>query len=114
MRRHDMNWARRMRRLLAWFATLKGAIVVVLLALAVTVGFVWQQLERQAERQADAAASRLAAVVARDVGRNVEQLDLMMQTALGGHPSLSSPGLSQRERNALLAERTPRDRYVDF
>ncbi|HXA25967.1 MAG TPA: response regulator [Acetobacteraceae bacterium] len=71
-------------------------------------------MNRSADRQADATASRLAAAVVQDVTRNVGQLDLTLQAAIGGRQSPASLDLSAQERDTLLFERTPRDHYIDF
>jgi signal transduction histidine kinase/Na+-transporting methylmalonyl-CoA/oxaloacetate decarboxylase gamma subunit len=109
-----MDWPREMRRTLAWCATAKGVIFAVLIVLAAIAWFFGQHLNRGAEQQADDAASRLAAALALDVGRDVEQLDLVLQTAVSGRQPPADPALTPQERNTLLFDRTPRDRYLDF
>ncbi len=109
-----MGWLRRMRRVLAWFGTEHGALILILATLAVIIGVVWHSADRAAERQAGETASRIAAALAYDVGRNVEQFGFTLQTATAGRQSPATLSLSPQERNLLLLERVPPDRYIDF
>jgi signal transduction histidine kinase/DNA-binding NarL/FixJ family response regulator len=65
-------------------------------------------------RQADLAVSRQAEGVAQDIARNIEQLDLVLRTVIAGVQIAIDPGLTPQQRNTLLAERVPRDRYLAF
>ena len=67
-----------------------------------------------AERQADASASRLAAAVEQDVARNMELVDLTLQTAISLLQSPAFQTLSPQLRNLALYEHVPHDRYISF
>jgi signal transduction histidine kinase/ActR/RegA family two-component response regulator len=66
---------------------------------------IWQQ---------ESAESRLADVVAQSVERHVEQLDLILGTVMGGDQTPAGRSLTPEQRNALLFQRVPRDRYIAF
>ena len=111
----DLSRARRMRGLSAWFRSEAGlAWLPLVMAIAVIGGvFAWQAY-RSEEQRAERAASRLADAVAQDIGRSMEQLDLILRTVMGGERTPASPGLTQEQRNTILFERVPRDRYIGF
>jgi hypothetical protein len=89
---------RRMRWLWSWCATERGlACAMLLLATAMFVGAM-QYARWSAERQADATASRVAATVEQDVARNLELLDLMMQSTIGAVRPRPARSLCQLHR----------------
>jgi signal transduction histidine kinase/DNA-binding NarL/FixJ family response regulator len=105
----------RARRGWSWLATPKAALFGLLILLVSITGLVaWWRLDVYAEDQAKAAASRGATMVAQDVARTIEQIDQTLQTVIGGRQAPQSSDIPPQERRALLAERTPRDRYVSF
>jgi signal transduction histidine kinase/DNA-binding response OmpR family regulator len=77
-------------------------------------GLLLLDARRDAEHQADASASRLAAAVEQDVARNLELVDLTLQTVIGLLRSPAFQTLSPQQRNLALYERMPRDRYISF
>jgi signal transduction histidine kinase/DNA-binding response OmpR family regulator len=106
---------RRARRRLSWLATGRVVASSFLILLLLGVGLVaWWQLDTLAEDQAHAVAAHSAAVIAQDVSRAIEQIDLTLQTVIGGRQAPQSTDLAAPERYALLAERTPRDRNIGF
>jgi signal transduction histidine kinase/DNA-binding NarL/FixJ family response regulator len=107
--------SRRMRGLPAWLGTWRGRgwLVLTLAALMIGGAGIWQGY-RSGEQRVEQLASRLADAVAADVERGVEQLDLILQTVMSGEQTPASQRLTQEQRDALLAERTPHDRFVAF
>ena len=105
---------RHIRRLPEWLKTETAAACLILLVVIAILGFGWQQINRSVEQEADTTAFRLAAAVTQDVERKVDQLDLTLQTVIGGRQSPANPSLSAQERDTLLSERTPRDPDIDF
>src|SRR5205823_956712 len=107
----------RMRR---WQPPLLATRTLLVCAAVVTLGFVaicaflLADARADAERQADLTASRLAAAVEQDVARNVELLDLSLQTIIALWQSPAVRDLSGQQLGAALFEHVPRDRYVSF
>ena len=103
------------RRRLSWLATGRAAASIFLILIVLGVGLVaWWQLDTLAEDQAHATAARAAAMLSQDVSRTVEQIDLTLQTVIGGRQAPQSADIAAPERYALLAERAPRDRHIGF
>jgi hypothetical protein len=103
------------RRRLSRLATGRAVASSFLILLVLGVGLVaWWQLDTSAEDQAHAVAARGAAMIAQDVSRAVEQIDLTLQTVIGGRQAPQSTDIATPERYALLAERAPRDRHIGF
>ena len=48
------------------------------------------------------------------MSRAIEQIDLTLQTVIGGRQAPQSTDIATPERYALLAERAPRDRHIGF
>ena len=111
-----MNLLRIMRRILAWLSTETGITFLVLLPVVVIVGasFAWHQMKVPAEYEGDPTQSRLDAAVMQNVAVLMEQIDVTLQSAIGGRQSVASANLSEPERSALLFERTPQYRYISF
>jgi signal transduction histidine kinase/DNA-binding response OmpR family regulator len=107
--------SRRMRGLSAWLGTgrSRGWLILTLAALVIGAAGVWQ-VYRSGEQRVEQLASRLADAAAADVERGVEQLDLILQTVMRGEQTPASQRLTQEQRDALLSERTPHDRFVAF
>lgn len=105
----------RARRGLSWLAT-KGAALSIILILLVSAiaALAWWRLDAYADDQARVTASRGAAMVAQNVARTIEQIDLTLQTVIGGRQAPYSADITPQDRSALLAGRAPRDRYISF
>src|SRR3954454_440832 len=114
-RRCQMFSLRRACRRLSWLATGRAvtSIIPILLVLAVSL-VAWWQVATSAKDQAHAVAARGAAMIAQDVSRTIEQIDLTLQTVIGGRQAPQSAEIAPPERYALLAERVPRDRHIGF
>jgi hypothetical protein len=66
------------------------------------------------EQQTAFAASQLADRIASSVERGIVGIDRTLQTVGGGTQNPASPELNPQQRNALLAERTPKDPQIMF
>ncbi len=89
----------------AWWSLFVGLMFTALIVAGAWLAHpsqIWQQ---------ESAEFRLADAVAQSVERNVEQLDLILGTVTGGDQTPASQSLTPEQRNALLFQRTPRDRY---
>ncbi len=112
----DQSWSSpgKVPRRVSWLVGETGwALLAIIIACLMLVVAVWQ-VRQSAEWQADRTASRLAEAIAQDTERDLEQLDLILQTVMAGDQTPASRSLTPGGRNALLFERTPRDRYIDF
>ncbi len=106
---------RRARRRLSWLATGRSVASILLILFVLGVGLVaWWQLDTSAEDRAHAVAARGAAMIAQDLSRAIEQIDLTLQTVIGGRQAPQNADIATPERYALLAERAPRDRHIGF
>jgi signal transduction histidine kinase/CheY-like chemotaxis protein/HPt (histidine-containing phosphotransfer) domain-containing protein len=111
MRHSDMILPRMMRRILAWLSTERG-VTCLIMASVVAIGgsvFAWRQMN-----EGDQAQSRLDAAVTQNIAVLMEEIDVTLQSAIGGRQSVASLTLSEPERSALLFERTPQYRYINF
>jgi hypothetical protein len=104
-----------MRGLQSLLTTRHGLVVlfVGLMFTALVVAGAWLAYPSQIWQQ-ESPELRLADSVAQSVERNVEQLDLILGTVTGGDQTPASQSLAPEQRNALLFQRTPRDRYIAF
>jgi signal transduction histidine kinase len=90
-----------------------GRLALAIAVLMLGAALAWHAY-RVETRSDEGSASRLAEAVAEDVGRGVEQLDLMLRTVMGGEQTPANLSLTPSQRDALLLERTPRDRFIAF
>jgi hypothetical protein len=88
------------------------ALLAIALACLMVGAAVWVQQSWQQDVATE--TSRVTDVAAQDVARYVEQLDLILQTVMVGDRTPASQTLTADQRNTLLFERTPRDRYIEF
>src|SRR5579862_4192400 len=89
------------------------ALLAIAIACFMVGATVWQ-VQQSWEQEVAAATSRLTDVAAQDVARYVEQVDLILRTVMAGDQTPASQNLTADQRNTLLFERTPRDRYIEF
>jgi hypothetical protein len=89
------------------------ALLAIAIACFMVGATVWQ-VQESWEQEVAAATSRLTDVAGQDVARYVEQVDLILRTVMAGDQTPASQNLTADQRNTLLFERTPRDRYIEF
>jgi hypothetical protein len=90
-----------------------GAVALLsALAIFVTVAGWFAQLI--VEQQTALVASQVADRIAQSTNRGIVSYDNTLQTVIGGTQNPASLKLSPQERNALLAERTPKDPQIVF
>lgn len=107
---------RMMRRILTWLSTERGASNLIMAAVVVIAGsvFAWHQMNLPVEHEGDPTQSRLDAAVMQNIAVLMEEIDVTLQSVIGGRESIASTSLSEPARSALLFERTPQYRYINF
>ncbi len=111
-----MNLPSVVRRIPAWLSGESGLTCLIMLSVVVIVGagFAWHQMNLPVEHEGDPTQSRLGAAVMQNVAVLIEEIDVTLQSSIGGRQSAASLTLSEPERSALLFERTPQYRYISF
>jgi len=110
-----MDWSvsRRMRGLESSL-TAGGRLAALLCGLAALIVIAaWLVYPSQSWQQ-ESAEFHVADAVAQSVERYVEQVDLILGAVTGGDQTPATGSLSPEQRNALLFQRTPRDRDIAF
>jgi PAS domain S-box-containing protein len=106
----------------AWLALPRSLTsrTLLLCSVLVTCGFfvfcliVLLDARQDAARQADQAASNIVTAVEQDVARNIELLDLSLQTVNDGLQLPAIGDFSPQIRNMLLFDRLAQARYIGF